>query len=92
MSDDQIVSIDPPTQTSEEKFTEFERELENLLNRFSLENGSNTQDFILAGHLRGCLENFNNTVMKREKWYGRGPQFTTAPETGESPADPPSAS
>ncbi len=51
--------------------TEFEKELEKLLNYHSLENGSNTPDFILAAYLRGCLENFNNTLISREKWYGR---------------------
>jgi hypothetical protein len=49
--------------------SEFEKELESLLNRYSKENGSNTPDFILAEYLTGCLENFNNTVGKRTNWY-----------------------
>jgi hypothetical protein len=49
----------------------FERELEQLINRHSLENDSNTPDFILAKHLRGCLEEWNDAVEARERWYGR---------------------
>lgn len=51
------------------KDSEFEKELESLLNRYSKENGSDTPDFILAEYLIGCLENFNNTVGKRTNWY-----------------------
>ena len=51
--------------------TEFQTELEQLINRHSMENGSNTPDFILAQYLRCCLENFNHTIVAREKWYGR---------------------
>lgn len=50
---------------------EFKKELERLINRFSMENGSNTPDFILADYLVGCLESYNETVKAREKWYGR---------------------
>lgn len=46
-------------------------ELETLLNSESMENGSNTPDFILAEYLIGCLENFDKTVNARETWYGR---------------------
>ena len=57
---------------------EFYKELEHLVNRYSKENGSNTPDFILAEYLQGCLNLFDNTVGKREKWYGRDfPDFKT---------------
>jgi hypothetical protein len=49
----------------------FEEELEDLINRHSKENGSDTPDFILANYLVGCLENYNKTLKRREKWYGR---------------------
>lgn len=52
--------------------TEFEKELEHLINKHSLENGSNTPDFILAQYLKGCLDNFNIIIQARESWYGRG--------------------
>jgi len=49
----------------------FEEELTNLLNRNSMENGSDTPDYILAKYLYECLENFNHALQMREKWYGR---------------------
>lgn len=53
--------------------TEFERDLDALINRHSLENESNTPDFILAQYLVGCLKVFAMAVNDREKWYGRTP-------------------
>jgi hypothetical protein len=52
--------------------TTFEQDLQNLINSHSMENGSNTPDFILARYLKMCLENFNQTIQDREQWYGRG--------------------
>lgn len=49
-----------------EKDSEFEMDLENLINRYSKENESNTPDFILAQYLVGCLKVFNQTVQQRE--------------------------
>lgn len=49
----------------------FRKELETLINRHSRENGSNTPDFILAEYLEGCLQVFDETLAKREIWYGR---------------------
>jgi hypothetical protein len=54
----------------------FEKELEQLLNKYSQENGSDTPDFILAKYLNECLTNWNHAVSAREKWYGRGCQAT----------------
>lgn len=56
----------------------FEKELENLINRYSIENASNTPDFILARYMAGCLSNFNETVRRREVWYGRDPNIGPA--------------
>lgn len=53
------------------RMDEFEKRLEHLINELSLENGSNTPDFILARYLRECLEQFDETVHARETWYGR---------------------
>jgi len=47
----------------------FEQELEQLINKYSKENGSNTPDFILAEYLVRCLRAFNVGVKKREDWY-----------------------
>lgn len=51
--------------------SEFEKELETLINRYSKENVSNTPDFILARYLKNCLDVFNIAVKEREKWYGK---------------------
>lgn len=42
-----------------------------LLNRYSVENGSDTPDYILAAHLLGELDLFDRTTSYREAWYGR---------------------
>lgn len=51
--------------------TAFRRELQDLLNRHSKENGSDTPDFILAGYLEGCLAAYDATVIARDQWLGR---------------------
>lgn len=50
--------------------SDFVKELEDLINRNSIENGSNTPDFILAEYLRACLIAFETASNNREKWYG----------------------
>ena len=50
---------------------EFEKELTTLINKHSIESGSDTPDFILSHFLVGCLEAFSSTCKQREKWYGR---------------------
>lgn len=47
----------------------FRKELEELINRFSLENNSNTPDFILAEYLEQSLKSFDLAVTKRSLWY-----------------------
>lgn len=49
----------------------FEEALENLINVYSIENESNTPDFILASYLRDCLDAFNDANRLREKWYDK---------------------
>ncbi len=49
---------------------DFEKDLEHLLNKHSMENGSNTPDFILASFLVKCLEVFDGHVRWRQRWYG----------------------
>lgn len=49
----------------------FRGALENLLNQHSMENGSNTPDFVLATYLRNCLDAFDWAVNQRDLWYGR---------------------
>ena len=54
-----------------EELTPFERELRALLNTQSMENASDTPDFLLASYLVDCLNAFNRAVNAREAWYGR---------------------
>jgi|GEM_PF-1783292 hypothetical protein len=42
-----------------------------VINQESLENQSNTPDFILAEYLVSCLEAFNRASTSRETWYGK---------------------
>ncbi len=51
---------------------DFEKELERLLNKYNMEAGSDTPDFLLAEYLRSCLTVFNVVMVKRAKWYGEG--------------------
>jgi len=48
----------------------FQKELENLINRYSLENKSNSPDFILAEYLNNCLTAFNKATNQRSKYFG----------------------
>ena len=51
--------------------TSFRDELELLLNRYHMENGSDTPDFLLANYLIGCLQVWNTVVPQRDHWSGR---------------------
>lgn len=75
-----------PWQEEQEKVVSFRAELERLINRHGMENGSDTPDFILADFLAGCLHQFDRTVRWREQWYGREPAKMggeVAPTTGD---------
>ena len=58
----------------------FEEKLKELLNEHSMENDSNTPDFILAQFLTACLDAFDRAVQQRETWYGRDARPTRAIE------------
>jgi hypothetical protein len=65
----------------------FEQELTTLINKHSLENQSNTPDYILAQYLQSCLNAYTNAVKTRDTWYGitkvdpQPPQPTTTQTT-----------
>jgi len=61
--------------------------LRGAINAYSLENGSDTPDWILAELLISVLESFDRAVRAREKWYGRdkGPGLSAAPRGGANP-------
>jgi hypothetical protein len=62
--------------------TEFEKNLARLINRHSVENGSNTPDYILAQYLVACLKAFEATTQQRETWYGRDGRPTSIASDG----------
>ena len=51
----------------------FQSELEQLINRYSMENYSDTPDFILAQYLEACLTVYGNAIKARDDWYGFTP-------------------
>lgn len=61
----------------------FEKELAEVINRYSIENESNTPDFVLAKYLRGCLNVFASTIAERRNWYAN-PNVTPDLPTGIS--------
>jgi len=63
---------------------DLRRDLAQVLNRHSRENGSNTPDFILAQFLANCLDAYDVAIGARAQWYGRvdsiaGPQIVPRP-------------
>ena len=61
----------PPKEPETSNRTDFVKELVTLINKYSMENKSNTPDWILAQYLDSCLKSFEYAVLKREIWYGR---------------------
>lgn len=47
----------------------FQKELEALINRYSMENDSDTPDYILAEYLYSCLFAFGIATKKRSEYY-----------------------
>ena len=50
----------------------FSRELEQLINRYSIENGSDTPDFILCKYLIDCLHAYEQATTLKNKWFQSG--------------------
>lgn len=50
--------------------TQFKKELETLINKYNIENHSDTPDFILSDYLIRCLDVFAEVSKSKEKWYG----------------------
>jgi len=55
--------------------SEFRGELSSLLNRHSLENGSDTPDFVLSRYLESCLQAYDMAVNRRAEFFGEKPKF-----------------
>lgn len=56
------------------KAPSFKTELSNLLNKHSLENNSDTPDYLLAQYLDNCLINYVETVTMRDNWHSEDKQ------------------
>jgi hypothetical protein len=52
-------------------YVKFQKDLEDIINRNCVENGSNTPDFMLAEYMVNCLKAYTKTSRAREKWYGK---------------------
>ncbi len=48
----------------------FERELADLINKYSKEKFNHTPDFLLAKFINRALDNYTSTVMARDNWHG----------------------
>jgi len=62
----------------------FREELEQLINKYSVENGSDTPDFILAAYLTNVLDAYGSAVKLRDNWYGFTPFADSPAAKGDS--------
>jgi len=67
---------------------DIRKDLAVVLNKHSMENGSDTPDFILAQYLTNCLRSFDVAMQFREKWYGRGENHASDCSLHNEPAFP----
>lgn len=58
-------------EATKDKLEIFEEELCKLINSLSIENYSDTPDFILAKYLTHCLRCFNTATIERNNWYDK---------------------
>lgn len=66
------VELDAPEECINDNDNEgtFRKELEVLLNRYSIDNDLNTPDFILADYIMMCLHNYKQINNERDVWFG----------------------
>jgi len=53
---------------------QFHIELRELLNKHSIENDSDTPDYVLAAYLERCLDAFMMAAGERDEFYGFEPR------------------
>lgn len=51
----------------------FLSDLQNLINQHSIENDSNTPDYMLAEYLNDCLHAYERIVKTRDRWWDHNP-------------------
>lgn len=49
----------------------FHEELCELINKYSLETGSDTPDYIISNYLIHCLDAFDDATLKRDAHFGK---------------------
>ena len=52
---------------NKENVMDFQDKVQTLINQYSIENESDTPDFILAQYLQDCLDTWEKTVRARDK-------------------------
>lgn len=67
----------PEKLRSVQRYRSFEEELKTLINKASLENDSNTPDFILASFLTNVLIEWNHAINARSHFTNRGSKDAT---------------
>lgn len=67
---DPITKEDFRKKRDQQKEAQFKCELAHLINKYNMENGSDTPDFILAEYLFGCIKGFSYITRCRDNWYG----------------------
>ncbi len=67
---------------------QFKDELAGLLNKHSIEAGSDTPDFILASYLANCLRAWNEATLRRDKWYMPAEEYVKMLEAKAPERDP----
>lgn len=70
MSDDPNAKPHPEQDHDPYVGSGFRSELRAVINRYSMENRSNTPDYILAAYLTSCLVAFDTATRERSRWYG----------------------
>lgn len=65
------------------RYDSFQAAVETAINRHSMENGSNTPDFMLASFLTDCLRAWDPGIAAREAWYGRAVPGHDTPDQPE---------
>lgn len=57
---------------NEEKsiYSDFEKELTLLINKYNLDNYSNIPDYIIAKQLVNCFRNIDSLCNDRDRWFG----------------------
>jgi hypothetical protein len=79
-----MIESGQPFTTSSERYESFTREVQGLINRLSLEQGSNTPDFVLARYLRDCLMAWDYASQTRGIYYSTAECSTAARHEGGS--------